>query len=258
MLCSPSHLQLISLYLMRLLPPNLLLQIIGSFVFLNLVVAVILENFASLYFTSPDLVSNTDLDLFNEAWTEFDPDASNYIPVGKLPDLLHSIPKPLGTKGRTKVQANRVCLKLNVPLHNGNVAYHEVLKELITNNYRSGADLDEEVFTETSAGMTFVKRLSIAGRTSGAMVPQLAIKVQTPPPKQGDDDDDLPSAARKQGNIAEVFAMATMFKDEVRAAFSRSKVRARDRMSRGIKGGYHGLSKEQQVYMHSYPHTHTA
>ena len=248
--CMAAPFHLTSLYLLthRTCTYPYLLQVIGSFIFLNLVVAVILENFATLYFTSPDLVSNSDLDVFNEAWTEFDPDATNYIPVGKLPDLLHSIPKPLGTKGRTKVQANRVCLKLNVPQHNGNVAYHEVLKELITNNYRSGADLDEEIFTQTS---------------SGAMVPQLKLKVPKPPLKQGGDDDDLPSAARKQQNIAEVFAMATMFKDEVRAAFARSKARARDRISRGVKGGYHGLSKEQQVHAFtparppSHTHTHT-
>ena len=195
---------------------------------------MILENFATLYFTSPDLVSNSDLDVFNEAWTEFDPDATNYISVGKLPDLLHSIPKPLGTKGRTKVQANRVCLKLNVPQHHGNVAYHEVLKELIINNYRSGADLDEEIFTQTS---------------SGAMVPQLKLTKPKPPSKQEGDDDDLPSVARNsQGNIAEVFAIATMFKALSKSAFFREWVaRARDRISRGVKGGYDGLTKEQQV-----------
>jgi hypothetical protein len=48
-------------------------QIVGSFIFLNLVVAVILENFANLYFTSPDLVSSSDLEVFSEAWQQFDP-----------------------------------------------------------------------------------------------------------------------------------------------------------------------------------------
>ena len=41
-------------------------QIIGSFVFLNLVVAVILENFSSLGNVRDDLVSREDLDYFQE------------------------------------------------------------------------------------------------------------------------------------------------------------------------------------------------
>ena len=41
-------------------------QIIGSFVFLNLVVAVILENFSSLGNLNPDLVSAADIEIFKE------------------------------------------------------------------------------------------------------------------------------------------------------------------------------------------------
>ena len=55
------------------LPYFISFQIVGSFIFLNLVVAVILENFANLYFTSPDLVSSSDLEVFSEAWQQFDP-----------------------------------------------------------------------------------------------------------------------------------------------------------------------------------------
>ena len=42
------------------------LQILGSFVFLNLVVAVILENFSSLGNLNPDLVSAADIEIFKE------------------------------------------------------------------------------------------------------------------------------------------------------------------------------------------------
>ena len=41
-------------------------QILGSFVFLNLVVAVILENFSSLGNLNPDLVSAADIEIFKE------------------------------------------------------------------------------------------------------------------------------------------------------------------------------------------------
>ena len=44
----------------------LFLQVIGSFVFLNLIVAVILENFSTLGKTNPGLVSASDIELFTE------------------------------------------------------------------------------------------------------------------------------------------------------------------------------------------------
>ena len=43
-------------------------QVLGSFVFLNLVVAVILENFTSVGTDNPELVSSQDLERFKEAW----------------------------------------------------------------------------------------------------------------------------------------------------------------------------------------------
>ena len=47
-------------------------QVIGSFVFLNLVVAVILENY-SVGHDNPNLVSPQDLEQFKEVWGRFDP-----------------------------------------------------------------------------------------------------------------------------------------------------------------------------------------
>ena len=91
-------------------------QLIGSFVFLNLVVAVILENFSSLGNVRTDLVSAADLDGFKEAWCEFDPDGDSKIPASDLPDLVLSIPPPMGLKGTPSIKrhAIKMCLKLKV------------------------------------------------------------------------------------------------------------------------------------------------
>ena len=62
--------------------------IIGTFVFLNLVVAVILENFQELSETDPDLVSALDIADFKEEWTFYDPDADGHIPAKMLPQLV--------------------------------------------------------------------------------------------------------------------------------------------------------------------------
>ena len=51
-------------------------QVIGSFVLLNLVVAVILENFTSLGNVNSNLVCRGDIEAFNEVCAEFDPDVT--------------------------------------------------------------------------------------------------------------------------------------------------------------------------------------
>ena len=119
-------------------------QIIGSFVFLNLVVAVILENFEKMSNVNTDLVSTSDLELFSEAWAKYDPDADNYIPVTDVPDLLLDVPKPLGVKGRPRRHAIKLCLLLKLETRNGEVLFSDLLQAIIHNNYlQSGADLDE-------------------------------------------------------------------------------------------------------------------
>ena len=207
-------------------------QIIGSFILLNLVVAVILENFSTLYFTSPDLVSSADLELFSEAWAAFDPDATNYVPIGALPDLLLRVPRPLGVKGKSKETATRLCLRLNVPQHHGSVAYREVLQELIENNYfKSGADLDEGAF----------KALP------NSVVPPLTLTALPPPPppqdgvqpgSYADEDDEISRAVVAQDSIAEAFAMAKLFEDAPRDALVRSLTRARLRIALGDRSTF--------------------
>ena len=119
-------------------------QIVGSFIFLNLVVAVILENFAKLHNVDTKLVSASDLELFSEAWAIYDPDADNYIPVTDVPDLLLLLPRPLGLKGKSKRQAVKLCMLLDLQTRNGEVAFADLLQEIVNNNYvQSGADLEE-------------------------------------------------------------------------------------------------------------------
>ena len=114
---SSSFLPYILTYLLTYLP-----QIIGSFVFLNLVVAVILENFEKMSNVNSNLVSASDLELFSEAWAVYDPDADNYIPVTDVPELLLKVPPPLGVKGRPKRHAVKLCLLLRLETRDGQVS----------------------------------------------------------------------------------------------------------------------------------------
>ena len=107
---------------------------------LNLVVAVILENFTSLGNINPQLVSASDFELFKEAWQGYDPEATQDIPTQSLPDLILDIPPPLGIKGLgTRVQAERICMKLDVVLHGSDlgsstVSFKDVVDVLVRYN----------------------------------------------------------------------------------------------------------------------------
>jgi len=225
-------------------------QIVGSFIFLNLVLAVILDNFATLYFISPDLVSSSDLEIFADVWSEFDPDATNYLVISKLPDLLLRVPRPLGVKGKTRTQATRLCLRLRVNQHSGLVEYHELLQELIENNFfRSGVDNDEALFkgVQTQFGM-----------------PSVQLKPPPPPLESitSEDADDeaerLPQEALAQENIAEIFAMAAMLQDDVKEVFHRSLTRARVRIcapeNGGTSNGIHRVATPRSARSERMPH----
>merc|ERR550514_1558427 len=68
--------------------------IIGTFVMLNLVVAVILENFTALGNVNPDLVSAADIADFKDEWGSLDPDANGLIPTKYLPGLVMTLKAP--------------------------------------------------------------------------------------------------------------------------------------------------------------------
>jgi len=125
------------------LPFFISFMVIGSFVMLNLVVAVILENFTSLGNVRTDLVSPDDITDFKEAWSTYDPDADGKIPAKKLPELILSLPPPLGLQGTadgtTHGKALSFCLSLGLTQVDGEVEFKKVLESLMKVNYHAKA-----------------------------------------------------------------------------------------------------------------------
>ena len=124
-------------------------QIIGSFVLLNLLVAIILENFTTIGSQDAKLVQSTDLSRFQEVWAEFDPDGDHFIPATDMPALILKLPPPLGFKGfASKKKAVRICVQLRVKLHAGQVAFQEVLDALINYNFKKLGHDPDAFFSE--------------------------------------------------------------------------------------------------------------
>ena len=119
------------------LPYFISFQVVGVFVFLNLIIAVILENFSSLGSQNPDVVSAADVENFKETWVEFDPDADNYIPSKDLPRLVLALPPPMGLRGvGDQSDAIKLCTQLeNMTQKDGQVSFQDVLSALTRHSY---------------------------------------------------------------------------------------------------------------------------
>ena len=119
-------------------------QLVGTLVFLNLMIAVILDNFTSLSEQNPDLVSPTDVDGFMDAWAELDPEASNTLLSARLPELIMKVPPPLGVMGDgDEADATALAKKLKVDAKGGVVKFADVLLALSLKRYLDKSDLTE-------------------------------------------------------------------------------------------------------------------
>ena len=200
-------------------------QVVGSFVFLNLVVAVILENFEKLANVDSNLVSTSDLEIFSEAWAIYDPDADNYIPVTDVPDLLLMVPKPLGVKGKPKRHAVKMCLLLRLETRDGEVAFQDLLKAIIDNNYlQSGADIEE--FKEV---------------VPGVIMPPLAIGGGAE--KKVEEE----SKEKKVVPLDQIFGQQIFEQEETKKVLRDMMTRAKRRID--MRGGPADPSTYQQVYV---------
>jgi len=127
------------------IPYFITFMLLGTFVFLNLIVAVVLENFTSLGSQRADLVSPADIETFKEAWALLDPDADNFIPSTDLLSLVLAVPPPMGLRGSkrgTRAHGLRLCLHLNVRQQEGHVAFHDVLAALVKHSYHASDSID--------------------------------------------------------------------------------------------------------------------
>ena len=130
------------------LPYFVSFQVIGCYVFLNLIVAVMLDTFTSLGHSNPNLVSAADVATFTDLWADFDPDADQMIPETDLPELVRLLPPPMGIKGRSVRRALFFLMKLPLQSYEGEVRFQEVLDALVKASYNNSAG-----FTPPSASI---------------------------------------------------------------------------------------------------------
>ena len=124
--------------------------VIANFIFLNLVVAIVLENFSSLRKQREErerlqLAHSEHIDEFTEAWSMYDPDADNMVPREKLPILVSQLSKPLGVPGvgaleqkQAAKKAVEFCLGLKgVREEDGEVDFRSALDSLLRSSFQA-------------------------------------------------------------------------------------------------------------------------
>ena len=222
-------------------------QLLGSFVFLNLVVAVILENFSSLGNLNPELVSAADLENFKEAWSVFDPDGDSKIPMTSLPDVIMSIPPPMGLQGvaRSRRDAIKLCMRLKmrniksqklepVRQEKGEVYFADVVDALVQLSYDSKKVSVDDAVAEIEDVSTIVEGVPSA---AGLPVPELAKAENTY--ELGED-----FAYGMQHDIDKIFALEIIGNhlDKLRRWAARATARVTARHAERRRKAYAGVS----------------
>jgi hypothetical protein len=157
-------------------------MLIVLFVMINLVMAVILQNFSSLSDVNPSFASVSDIEEFNARWNEIDVDDTGFMQSEHLPELLVRLERPLRPFGvpfergevsnaalvTTRKRVDDLIAEGMLPnkMRHGYLEYKFVLEELINFTYVEYNRLhpDEQI----EAPMHFEKANSsaLAGGTS--------------------------------------------------------------------------------------------
>lgn len=108
--------------------------ILSSLLMLNLLVAIILDNFGDTQTFENCAVQHGDLSIFSKMWSEFDPKATGFMDSHDLERFLRTLPLPLGVDpgedgDLTTAVAEKV-KRMDIPERAGNVSFNEVLSSL--------------------------------------------------------------------------------------------------------------------------------
>ena len=152
--------------------------IIEAMVMLNLIVAVVLDTFADEQSAEEMKLNTSQIEQFQEAWKDVDPEATHFMPTKDLKKLLLLMDPPLGFKDSADRSAAAITehLKLlEVPDRAGSVAFHDVLEAMGKNAMGKEVELPQgtdgvrsitkqygEVFKSTGLHKTVVSQYSSA------------------------------------------------------------------------------------------------
>jgi len=109
-----------------------------NYVFLNMLIAIILDNYLEMRKLRGSAVTNDTLDTFEEAWKMYDTRGKGSIPLSKLGLLLRELPHPWGSKGSKTLKTDAAIdtfihtriAHLDLPVHGAMILFNETMLAL--------------------------------------------------------------------------------------------------------------------------------
>lgn len=111
----------------------MLFQLFAFFIFLNVFIAVIYEEFNNVNQIESTLevlsLKKRDIESFLDTWGEFNQSGQNYMPTEKFTEFMRKLPAPLGYQGLNidKSKLDKIIFCLNIRDHEGYVYFPEVM-----------------------------------------------------------------------------------------------------------------------------------
>jgi len=113
-------------------------MILGSSLLFQLIVAVVLEQFASAQSEEESVVRPDDIEQFAMVWREFDPEEDQLIPFAQLPSFLKNLDPPLGIGMDASTKDQMIFMReTGLKSHNSQAHYVETFFCLVIHAYKS-------------------------------------------------------------------------------------------------------------------------
>ena len=93
-------------------------------------------------------VTQEDIDVYYEVWSEFDPKATEYMPLDQLSEFVDQLDKPLGLPAPNTIKL----ISLNIPIYDGDVVNCVDVLDALTKNALGTADEGAEDLSELLIG----------------------------------------------------------------------------------------------------------
>ncbi|XRB04885.1 voltage-dependent calcium channel L type [Pycnococcus provasolii] len=195
--------------------------ILGSFLTLNLLIAVVLENFSATKDDEELQVTDEDLTSFKMSWLQLDPDGSGFVQLTDMPKLIKKVPPPLGLGNLSVSRAEIFEFQraLSVPARQHVLYYQEALQAMICRHLKVDINglpkqVREKVQKQLRIRRLAQQRALITDRTSQytqADFARLRVPTLSPPPAKpetaGEGDKDALEAEDEMFCINHYFAI---------------------------------------------------
>ena len=162
--------------------------IIGSFVVLNLLIAVVLDNFSMAKDEAEKGITSDDLRIFRKTWSRFDPQGTGFVKAKEAGNLILYMPPPLGLEGTdsTADSLRRFLDSVELKVTSNYIYYHDFKNALIAKAMGVNmSDMPEEMTAEIAKSMEKTRYLAYQ-RAQELMPPDEKLRMQASLDKEYD------------------------------------------------------------------------